>query len=128
MEYSIESLAGPKPRVLVIVPEQTTRVLLAAELMERGCEVVGAADVVAAALYLDSDLLLVDQQAVTRAGARFLDSVLPQHRRPTVLLLGSASLEAPKGPWHGVLRRPRTVGGIAEEVAQVAARSAAARG
>ncbi len=124
--------APPPPRVLIVMPDQWSRALLRAELLERGLDTVGAPDMVAALLCRPIEtgrgwveVILIDQDALDERGARLVDLLLSRHKRARALLLASVLLERPSGPWHRILYRPASLDRLAREIADTLSHSAA---
>jgi hypothetical protein len=116
--------AGAPPRVILAIPDQWPRALLRAELRERGYDAVGAKDLVDALGIPASDpgrgpvrLLLVDHGALAGPEDLLLFRLSGRYGDPPVVLLASAATAPPRGPWTRVLRRPVSIGEIADAVA-----------
>lgn len=121
--------AGAPPRVILAIPDQWPRALLRAELRERGYDAVGASDLVDALGIPASDpgrgpvrLLLVDHRVVAGPEDLLLFRLRARHGDPPVVLLASATSSQERGPWARVLRRPLSIGEIADAVAALAPR------
>jgi hypothetical protein len=120
------------PRILLVMSDHWTRALLRAELIERGYDVVGAPDLVTALLCrpVERDRgpvrgILIDQEVLVEPAVRLLDLLVSRHRNPPVLLLASAVLRAPSGPWKRVLHKPAAIGKIASAVEETVPRVSA---
>jgi serine/threonine protein phosphatase PrpC len=120
------------PRILLVMSDHWTRALLRAELIERGYDVVGAPDLVTALLCrpVERDRgpvrgILIDQEVLVEPAARLLDLLVSRHRNPAVLLLASAVLRAPSGPWKRVLHKPAAIGEIASAIEETVPRVSA---
>jgi len=102
--------------VWIIDPEQWPRALLRAELIERGIDAVGylrAGDALAQLGSRFPDLIVVDLRAATRDEV----SQLFQAGVPVIAIAGIP--ESPwisEFPWSAVLRRPISIGEIADTV------------
>jgi len=68
---------------------------------------------------------LIDQEVLAEPAVRLLDLLLSRHRNPPVLLLASAILAAPSGPWKRVLHKPAVIGEIASTVEETVPRVSA---
>jgi hypothetical protein len=108
------------------MPDHWLRVLLRAELLERGYDAVGAPDVPTAFLYRPVErerapvlAILIDQDALDEPGARLLALLLSRHERARALLLADALLEEPAGPWCRVVRKPVTLDRLASTIEEV---------
>lgn len=122
-----ETLRGP---VLLLLGQGWPRVLLEAELADRGFDVAARPDVRAAVLRPPAGpgpgslaAVLADETAAPEGDRALLDLLLDRHGRPPVVLLASGTAAPPVGPWTRVLRRPASVGAIADAV-EAAARGA----
>lgn len=118
----------PAPRILLVLSEHWTRALLRAELLERGYDAIGAPDLITALLYRPVErergpvrAILIDQEIVSQRASRLLELLISRHRNPPVLLLASALLSAPSGPWERVLHKPAALGEIAAALEQTVA-------
>jgi ActR/RegA family two-component response regulator len=109
--------------VLVVDPDHWPRVYLRAELIERGFDADGYATVRDAALALAlartrrPALIVVDLSGAedeTLVGALFRSGA------PVVAVAGAAARDPGGHPWAAVLRRPVTIGAIADAVERLA--------
>ena len=112
----------PPPRVLLVMPEQWPRALLRAALREVGYDAIGTRTVRGARTLLASGeergpvgLILLDQDALTDDAQADLDELRRASDAPLVLL-APATRRVSKGGWTGVLRRPLTVGELAQAI------------
>lgn len=117
-------MSHPPARVLIVSTEQWARAGLRAELRERGLDAVGVRDIPEALtqghvqpgrgpvrmLVIEHDTLCDDVHAgmLVRVRARLGD--------PPMILLAHATRETPPGDWTLVLRRPVTIGELADAV------------
>jgi hypothetical protein len=113
----------PRPPVLLLSPDHWRRVLVAAELLERGYDVALRPDLAAAFLDPPAEpgrdplaLVVLDQAAMADEDRWLLDLLLARHGRPPALLLARGPGEPPPGPWARVLRRPVSVREVASAV------------
>jgi DNA-binding response OmpR family regulator len=113
--------------VLVVDPDHWPRAYLRAELLERGFDADGYATVRDAvrALALSRArrpaLIVVDLSG--QAGDERLVSALFRPGAPVVAIVGAAAasdLHTRAHPWAAVLRRPVTIGAIADAVERLA--------
>jgi hypothetical protein len=114
------------PRILLVMPDHWTRVLLRAELIERGYDAVGAPDLAAALLCRPVERargpvrgILIDQEVLVEPAVPLLEILVSRHWNPPVLLLASALVSAPAGPWKRVLHKPAAIGGIGSAIEEV---------
>jgi hypothetical protein len=112
----------PPPRVLLVMPEQWPRALLRAALREVGYDAIGTRTVRGARTLLVSGeergpvgLILLDQDALTDDAQVDLDKLRRASDAPLVLL-APATRRVFEGGWTGVLRRPLTVGELAQAI------------
>jgi len=103
-------------RVLLVVPDHWTRVLLRAELVERGFDAVGASSL-KTALGVPSDdergpvrVILLDEAALSGDDAAALDALSLRHENAPIALLASAFAEPRVGPFRRIIRRPTSIG------------------
>jgi hypothetical protein len=125
--------ADPPPRILLVMATQWPRALLRAALREIGYDAVGTRTVSGARLLLASGegrgpvrLILMDQDALTENAQADLDRL----RRATdaaLVLLAPATRRVSEGSWTGVLRRPVTVGELAQAIERMVPLPPAAR-
>ena len=111
------------PRVLLILPSHWERALLRAQLIEGGCDAVGAPDPESALVYpADAPdrgpvrLVVVDQGALPEDHRDALQALRDKHHDPAVLLLARPTLLPPPGRWAAVIHRPVTVEILARNV------------
>ena len=122
------------PRVLIVLPDQWPRALLRAALRDVGYDAVGTRTLETAQRLPDVDvdrgsvrLLVIDQSALGDPTAPELEEIVARHGTPPILLLASATVEVPAGPWRRVLRRPVSVADIVAAVEAMLPIPAAAR-
>ena len=114
-------------RVLIVSGDQWMRAGLRAELRERGFDAVGARDLAEAARYARPvggrgpvGLLVVDQVSLgDELDARALERLRGRLGAPPTVLVAAGNREAASGDWTAVLRRPITIGEIADYVGRV---------
>lgn len=132
------SVIGPPypraPRVLIVLPDQWPRALLRAALRDVGYDAVGTRTLETAQRLPDVDadrgsvrLIVIDQSALGDSTGPELEETVARHGTPPILLLASATVEAPAGPWRRVLRRPVSVADIVAAVEAMLPIPAAAR-
>ena len=112
----------PPPRVLLVMLEQWPRALLRAALREVGYDAIGTRTVRGARTLLTSGegrgpvrLILLDQDALTEDAQGDLQMLRRGSDAPLVLL-APATRRVSEGGWTGVLRRPLTVGELAQAI------------
>jgi FixJ family two-component response regulator len=119
------------PPIWIVNADHWPRAYLRAELLERGYDAIGfetLEDALArlalaralrpALLLLDLDGQIVDdRQRLALANARV----------PILAVTGAGAAQAPPGPLAGTLRRPLTIGAIADAVDRATGRAASAR-
>lgn len=122
------------PRVLVVLPDQWPRALLRAALRDGGYDAVGTRTLETALRLPDVEadrgsvrLIVMDQSALGGSPEAELEELLDRHGAPPTLLLASATVDAPAGPWRRVLRRPVSVADIVAAVEKMLPMPAAAR-
>lgn len=120
------------PRVLLVMSEQWPRALLRAALREVGYDAVGTRTVKGARVLLPSGegrgpvrLILIDQDALTEDAQGDLEMLRRDSDAPLVLL-ASATRRVSEGGWTGVLRRPLTIGELAQAIERLVPLSPAA--
>src|SRR5262249_24518470 len=109
------------PRLLLVQPDDELRVLLRAELVERGYDAIGVPDV---GLALEVPPLAPGRDAVRlilmeQSGADDTETerLLRQHPLARRWLLASAwTTERAGSPWQKVLRRPLTIEQVVREI------------
>ena len=123
----------PPPRVLLVMPELWPRALLRAALREVGYVAIGRRTVRGARTLLTSGegrgpvrLILLDQDALTEDAQGDLEMLRRDSDAPLVLL-APATRRVSEGGWTGVLRRPLTVGELAQAIERLVPLSPAAR-
>ncbi len=118
------------PIVWIVDSEHWARALLRAELIERGCEAVGYADIRSALAALrrrkspSPEVIVLELRGQRIEGHALAD--LGTAGVPIVILGGSVELNEPavRGrKWAAVLRRPFTIGAVAETVERLLGRS-----
>ena len=125
--------AAPPPRILVVMPAQWPRALLRAALREVGYDAIGTRTVRGARTLLTSGegrgpvrLILLDQDALTHDAQIDLDK-LRRAADASLVLLAPATRRVSEGVWTGVLRRPLTVGELAQAIERLVPLSPEAR-
>jgi hypothetical protein len=125
--------AALPPRILLVMPAQWPRALLRATLREIGYDAIGTRTVKGARVLLLSGegrgpvrLILIDQDALTEDSQGDLEMLRRASDAPFVLL-APATRRASEGDWTGVLRRPLTVGELAQAIERLVPLSPAAR-
>lgn len=114
-------------RVVIVSDDQWLRAGLRGELRERGFDAVGARDLGEATRVSRPErgrgpvgLVVVDQASL---GAEPREDAVNELRRATwqarLVLLAPRNRKAADGPWTDILRRPITVGDIADFIAQL---------
>src|SRR5262252_4172227 len=109
-------------RLLLVVPDHWTRVLLRAELLEEGYEAVGATSMETALGVPKADargpvrLILLDQDALSGQHASAARSLAARHGGAPIILLASALSMPPAGPFRAVIHRPTTIGGLVSAI------------
>lgn len=112
------------PRVVLVSSEQWARAGLRAELRERGIDAVGVRDIPEALTQVRTTPgrgpvrgLVIEQDALgDEVHAGMLPRVRARLGDPWLILLAHATREIPPGDWAMVLRRPVSVGEIADAV------------
>lgn len=130
----IDPVHRAAPRVLIVMADQWPRALLRAALRDVGYDAVGTRSLESALRLPDVEvdrgpvrLIVIDQSAVGDSIGPELEELLARHSTPLLLLLASATVEAPAGPWQRVLRRPVSVADIVAAVEKMLPIPAAAR-
>jgi hypothetical protein len=125
--------AALPPRILLVMPAQWPRALLRATLREIGYDAIGTRTVKGARVLLLSGegrgpvrLILIDQDALTEDSQGDLEMLRRASDAPFVLL-APATRRVSEGDWTGVLRRPLTVGELAQAIERLVPLSPAAR-
>ena len=115
------------PRIVIVSADQWLRAGLRGELRERGYDAVGARDVAEAirASRLEPGrgpvrVVLVDQVSL---GAALEPAAVDELHRATwrarLVLLAPRNRKEADGPWADILRRPLTMGDIADHVTRM---------
>ena len=125
--------AALPPRILLVMPAQWPRALLRAALREVGYDAIGTRTVKGAQVLLPSGegrgrvrLILIDQDALTEEAQGDLETLRRGSDAPLVLLAPATRRVSEVG-WTGVLRRPLTVGELAQAIERLVPLSPAAR-
>ncbi len=128
------AVIDPAPRVIIVMVDQWPRALLRAALRDVGYDAVGTRSLETALRLPDVEvdrgpvrLIVIDQSAVGNTSGSELEELLSRHRTSATLLLASATVDAPAGPWGRVLRRPVSVADIVAAVEAMVPVPAAAR-
>jgi hypothetical protein len=109
-------------RLLLVVPDHWTRVLLRAELLEEGYDAVGATSMENALGVPKTDargpvrMILLDQGALSGQQASAARALAARHGNAPIMLLASALSMPPAGPFRVVIRRPTTIGGLVSAI------------
>ena len=110
-------------RVIIVSHEQWARAGLRAELRERGIDAVGVRDIPEALTQHPQSgrgpvrLLLIDQDTLSDdVHAGMLRRVRTRLGDPRMILLAQATRDTAPGDWALILRRPVTIGEIADAV------------
>jgi hypothetical protein len=102
-------------RVLIIVPDHWTRVLLRAELLEHSFDTVGASSIKAALNLTTADergpirVVLLDEGALSTGDETLLESLVTRYENAPIVLLASAFSEPRVGPFRRIVRRPTSI-------------------
>ena len=115
------------PRVVIVSDDQWLRAGLRGELRERGFDAVGARDLGEATRVSRPErgrgpvgLVVVDQASLgAEPREDAVNAVRPATERARLVLLAPRNRKAADGPWTDILRRPITVGDIADFIAQL---------
>ena len=125
--------AALPPRILLVMPAQWPRALLRAALREVGYDAIGTRTVKGAHVLLRSGggrglvrLILIDQDALIEETQGDLEMLRRGSDAPLVLLAPATRRVSEEG-WTGVLRRPLTVGELAQAIERLVPLSPAAR-
>ncbi|HXX66566.1 MAG TPA: hypothetical protein VEK07_05270 [Polyangiaceae bacterium] len=111
-----------EPRIVVSLGDRWAGVLLCAELRERGRVAAYAARLAAALLLPDPwevgpvRAVLVDRESLHDRDVSTLRWFRASGEGPAALLLAAADVPVPGGPWDRVLRRPLTIGALADAI------------
>jgi hypothetical protein len=128
--------AALPPRILLVMPAQWPRALLRAALREVGYDAIGTRTVKGARVLLLSGegrgpvrLILIDQDALTEDAQEDLEMLRRGSDAPLVplVLVAPATRRVSEGGWTGVLRRPLTVGELAQAIERLVPLLPAAR-
>ena len=114
-------------RIVIVSDDQWLRAGLRGELRERGYDAVGARDLGEAVHESRPQpgrgsvgLVLVDQASLgTELEAEAVDRLHRATWRARLVLIAPRSRKEAEGPWTDVLRRPITVGDIADYIARI---------
>jgi hypothetical protein len=116
-------MTEPPARVVIVSHEQWARAGLRAELRERGVDAVGVRDIPEALTQHPQPgrgpvrLLVIDQDRLSdEVHVGMLARVRARLGDPGMILLAHATRETPLGDWKLVLRRPVTIGEVADAV------------
>ena len=114
------------PRILIVWSDHWPRALLRAQLLEEGCDAVGAGSFSEALLSPAVDegrgavrLIVVDQSTAERVSPDIIDLLRFKHPGTRTLLLARGFGSLPEGPWDSVLRRPVSLGEVAARVREI---------
>jgi DNA-binding NtrC family response regulator len=110
-------------RILLVMPDHWQRVLLRAELIERGHDAIGAESPEEALRVAPSDpergpvnVLVIDQDAAEGTTGALFPALRARHLNARVALLRHPTLPPVTGRWDLVLQRPITVGEVATAI------------
>lgn len=113
-----------EPRIVVSMGDRWACVVLCAELRERGY-VAGCADGLSAALLLPEPrqvgpvrAVLVDHESLRDRDLDVLRWLRMSGHGPATVVVIAGDASVPAGPWEQVLRRPVTIGEIADVIQQ----------
>ncbi len=115
-----------QPIVWIIDNEQWPRAGLRAELIERGCEVIGFTTIVEAVIVLQvtrepkPNLIVLELRG--QEWRREVLSALVQSGIPIIILGGAIELNDPligEFNWAAVIKRPFTIGAVADKVIEL---------
>jgi DNA-binding response OmpR family regulator len=114
----------PPPRVILVSDEQWERAGLRAELRDRGIDAVGVRDIPEALTQARTEsgrgpvrALVIEQDALSDdVEAGMLPRVRKRLGTPQVVLLAHATREPTAGEWDVILRRPISIGEVADTV------------
>ncbi|HXG68694.1 MAG TPA: hypothetical protein VNO70_26595 [Blastocatellia bacterium] len=123
-------MAGPaEPVVWVIDAEQWPRACLRAELIERGLDAVGYTETLPALVALHHPRTTKPQVIVLELRGQHMKKeslgALARSGVPVIILGGAAELREPvvnEFDWAAVMRRPFTIGAVADKVEELARR------
>lgn len=115
------------PRIVIVSDDQWLRAGLRGELRERGYDAIGARDLGEALLASRPEpgrgpvrLVLVDQASLgTELESEAVHKLHRSTWRARLVLIAPGNRKEAEGPWTDVLRRPITVGEIADYVARM---------
>jgi hypothetical protein len=103
-------------RVLIVVPDHWTRVLLRAELLEHSFDTVGASSLKAALGIAGADergpirVILLDDGALATEDGNLLEALATRYENAPIVLLAAAFSEPRVGPFRRIVRRPTSIG------------------
>lgn len=113
-------------RILLVMPDHWQRVLVRAELIERGHDVVGATSPEEALRVAPFDpergpvsILVLDQEVAEGEEAALLPALLARHPDARKMLLRHPTLADPAGRWDRIISRPVSVGEVAAAVEEM---------
>jgi hypothetical protein len=112
-----------EPAILLAFGDRWTATLLRAELLERGHEASRTTHVARAILTSESGrirVLAVEHPTISARDRLVVEWFRKLTGTPKVVLLTGASADVEPGPWDRVLRRPITIGSIAEVITELA--------
>jgi ActR/RegA family two-component response regulator len=120
-------VAGPLPRILIVSDDRRLRAGLRGELRERGYDAVGARNLEEAIRVARPEagrgpvrLVLVDQSSLgDEVDADAIERLRQVTWQAPVLLIAPGNRQAARGSWTAVIRRPITVGDIADTAARI---------
>jgi len=122
--------ARKEPVVWVIDKQQWPRALLRAELIQRGCDVVGYQEIADALVALNHPAVTPPQVIVLElCGQRPERHILAALHHAGIPIIGLAGAIEANDPivhefrWAALLRRPLTIGAVADQVQDVLNRS-----
>jgi hypothetical protein len=111
-----------EPAILLAFGDRWTATLLRAELLERGHEASRTTHVARAILTSESGpirVLAVEHPTMSARDRLVVEWFRTLAGTPKVVLLTSASADVGPGPWDRVLRRPITIGRIADVITEL---------
>jgi hypothetical protein len=122
MQETVTNQTEVYGRILLVVPDHWTRVVLRAELLERGYDAVGTPNLTAALAVSPVDergpvrLILLEHGAIAGSDRSEVERLASQHQDPPLVLLAPAFADPPAALFRRVVRRPITINDLLEVV------------